>query len=186
MSGITPSQTVGPYFGIMVRGRSRGQQVNDRTQGTRIVVEGTVVDGEGKPIPDAFFETWQADARGRYRHPDDCRGEDPDPAFNGYGWQHTGKNGGFTLDTIKPGRVPGPDSRDQAPHIVVSIMARGILTRFVTRIYFDDEPGNAEDAILALVPPERRQTLVARRVGEGRYQFDVVMQGKDETVFFDV
>jgi protocatechuate 3,4-dioxygenase alpha subunit len=186
MAGITPSQTVGPYFGIMVRGRSHSQQLSDRTLGTRIVIEGQIFDGEGAPIPDAFIETWQADANGRYSHVDDGRAAQPDAGFNGYGWQHSRKDGGFTLETIKPGRVPGPDGRDQAPHIVVSVMARGILTRFVTRIYFDDEVSNAEDAILSLVPQDRRHTLIAARAGDGRYRFNLVMQGKDETVFFDV
>jgi protocatechuate 3,4-dioxygenase alpha subunit len=185
-AGITPSQTVGPYFGIMVRGRAEGRQVIDATTGTRIVVEGQVLDGAGAPMPDAFVETWQADANGRYRHPEDPRPQPPDPAFNGYGWAHTREDGGFRFETIKPGCVPGPDGRDQAPHILVSVMARGILTRFITRIYFEDESANAVDHILALVPENRRHTLIARRISEGRYRFDLVMQGTGETVFFDV
>jgi protocatechuate 3,4-dioxygenase, alpha subunit len=186
MSGITPSQTVGPYFGIMVRGRSENRQVSAPTVGMRIVLEGRVLDGAGEVIPDALVETWQADANGRYRHDDDRQAQPLDPAFNGYGWAHTRQDGAFGFETIKPGRVPGPDGRDQAPHIVVSVMARGILTRFITRIYFEDEEANGEDAILALVPEDRRQTLIARRTGEGRYRFDLVMQGDGETVFFDV
>jgi len=185
MSGITPSQTVGPYFGIMVRGRAENRQVTGATEGTRIVIEGQVFDGAGTVIPDALVETWQADAHGCYRHDEDRRAR-PDPAFNGYGWAHTGEDGGFIFETIKPGRVPGPDGRDQAPHVVVSVMARGILTRFITRIYFDDEEANGEDAILALVPESRRHTLIARRTAQGRYRFDLVMQGSGETVFFDV
>ena len=186
MSSITPSQTVGPYFAIMVRGRAGCCQATHATTGTRIVVEGQVFDGAGAPIPDALVETWQADANGCYRHADDTRAQAADPAFNGYGWAHTRGDGGFTFQTIKPGRVPGPYGRDQAPHILVSVMARGILTRFITRIYFEDEAANAEDAILALVPENRRHTLIARRTGEDRYQFDLVMQGNGETVFFDV
>jgi protocatechuate 3,4-dioxygenase alpha subunit len=186
MSGITPSQTVGPYFGILLRSRSKRRQASDATHGTPIVIEGQIVDGAGAPIPDALIETWQADASGRYRHDDDCRPQQPDSNFDGYGWAHTADNGGFRFDTIKPGRVPAPDGGEQAPHIVVSVMARGILTRFVSRIYFDDEAANAEDPILALVPEERRQTLIARRSAEGHYLFNVVMQGPGETVFFDV
>jgi protocatechuate 3,4-dioxygenase alpha subunit len=170
----------------MVRGRAESRQVTDATAGPRIVVEGQVFDGAGATIPDAFVEIWQADANGRYRHVEDRRPQPPDPAFNGYGWAHTRKDGGFSFETIKPGRVPGPDGRDQAPHIAVSIMARGILTRFLTRMYFDDEAANAEDRILSLVPEHRRHTLIARRTGEGRYRFDLVMQGPNETVFFDV
>jgi protocatechuate 3,4-dioxygenase alpha subunit len=186
MSDITPLQTVGPYFGIMLRRRTASRQVTDATIGTRIVIEGRVLDGAGDPMPDAFIETWQSDANGRYRHAEDSRTQAADQAFNGYGWAHTRKDGGFTFVTIKPGRVPAPDGGDQAPHIVVSVMARGILTRFITRIYFEDESANADDPILALVPEVRRHTLIARRTGEGRYLFNLVMQGAGETVFFDV
>ena len=187
MSGITPFQTVGPYFGIMARWRRSSPQVTDATTGARIAIGGQVFDGEGTPIPDALVETWQADANGRYRHPDDRRSNPPaDPAFDGYGWMHTRKDGSFTFNTVKPGRVPGPDGRDQAPHVLVSILARGILTRFVTRLYFEDEPATASDPILALVPESRRHTLIARRTSDSRYTFDVVMQGPQETVFFDV
>jgi protocatechuate 3,4-dioxygenase, alpha subunit len=186
MFGLTPSQTAGPYFGIMVRGRGECRQITDATAGTRIVIEGQVFDGAGNAMPDALVETWQADANGRYRHPEDCRPEPPDPSFNGYGWAHTRAYGGFRFETIKPGRLPGPNGRDQAPHIVVSVMARGILTRFITRIYFEDEAANAEDPVLALIPGDRRDTLIARRTGDGEYVFNLVMQGAGETVFFDV
>ena len=186
MSRVTPFQTVGPYFGVWLRSRAGHRQVTGQTPGTRIAIEGQVFDGAGAPIPDALVETWQADANGGYRHPEDRRPHQMDPAFSGYGWAHTRAGGEFTFETIKPGRVPGPDGRDQAPHVLVSVMARGILTRFVTRMYFEDEASNVEDAILAMVPEARRQTLVAKRSGEGRYRFDLVMQGPDETVFFDV
>lgn len=187
MAGITPSQTVGPYFGIMLRGRAVSRQVSSATAGTRIVIEGRVVDGRGQVIPDALVETWQADANGHYRHDDDRTAQASDPAFYGYGWMHTTADGGFRFETVKPGRVAGPEGRDQAPHILVSVMARGILTRFVTRLYFDDEEAaNREDTVLALVPDDRRQTLMARRAAEGSYRFDLVMQGPGETVFFDV
>lgn len=186
MSGITPSQTVGPYFGIMVRSRAECRQVSAATAGTRIVIEGQVLDGGGNVIPDALVEIWQADANGRHQHPEDSGASQADPHFNGYGWAHTRADGGYRFETVKPGRVSAPDGGEQAPHIVVSIMARGILTRFITRIYFDDEAGNADDPILARVPEERRHTLVARGIGEGRYLFNLLMQGAGETVFFDV
>ena len=186
MAGITPSQTVGPYFGILLRGRAECRQVTEATRGTRIVIEGRVLDGAGGGINDALVEAWQADANGRYRHSEDCRPQPPDPAFNGFGWAHTLKDGGYRFETIKPGPVPGPDGGEQAPHVVVSVMARGILTRFITRIYFDDERGNADDPILALVPAARRETLIAHLVGDGHYVHDIVMQGAHETVFFDV
>jgi protocatechuate 3,4-dioxygenase alpha subunit len=189
-SGVTPFQTVGPYFAVALRTRTKSVQLGEGAAGTRIVIEGTVVDGQGAVMPDAVIEIWQADARGRYRHPEDTRPQAPDPAFNGYGWAHTRKDGGFTFETVKPGRVPGPvpgsDGREQAPHVLVSVMARGILNRYVTRLYFEDEPANATDPILALVPADRRQTLIASRAGNDTYRFDIVMQGPKETVFFDV
>jgi protocatechuate 3,4-dioxygenase, alpha subunit len=186
MAGITPSQTVGPYFGIMVRGRAKCRQVTDATSGTRSVIEGHVLDGGGNAIPDALVEIWQADANGRYRHPEDSGSPSADPHFNGYAWAHTRADGGYRFETVKPGRVPAPEGGEQAPHIVVSVMARGILTRFITRIYFEDEASNAHDPILALVPEERRHTLMARRADDGRYIFNLLMQGAGETVFFDV
>jgi protocatechuate 3,4-dioxygenase, alpha subunit len=186
MSGITPSQTLGPYFGILLRGRAACRQVRDGACGTRIVLEGRVLDGAGAGINDALIETWQADANGRYQHAEDSRPGTADPNFNGFGWAHTGHTGEFRFQTIKPGPVPSPGTGMQAPHIVVSVMARGILTRFITRIYFEDEPANAADPILTLVPEARRETLIARRVRDGAYAFDIVMQGSRETVFFDV
>ena len=186
MAGITPSQTAGPYFGILLRGRTECRQVTEATRGTRIVIEGRVLDGAGNGINDALIETWQADANGRYRHPEDCRPQLPDPTFNGFGWAHTRQDGGYRFETIKPGPVPAPDGGNQSPHILVSIMARGILTRFITRIYFDDELANANDPIMGLVPAARRDSLVAHRTADGHYAFDIVMQGPHETVFFDV
>lgn len=185
MLGLTPFQTVGPYFEVMLRSRARSRPVTDQTLGTRVVIEGTVFDGAGTPMPDALIETWQADAHGRYRHPEDRRPQPLDPAFNGYGWSHTRADGGFTFDTVRPGVVPGPRGRDQAPHILVSVMARGILTRFITRLYFEDETANAQDPVLELVPAARRHTLIARRLGDRAYRFDIIMQGPNETVFFD-
>jgi len=173
MSGLTPSQTVGPYFDIMVRGRRECRQVTGAAGGTPIVIEGQVFDGAGNVIPDALVETWQADPPS-------------DPTFNGYGWAHTRDDGSFRFETIRPGRIPAPDGGAQAPHIAVSVMARGILSRFITRIYFEDEASNADDPVLAMVPRERRDTLIARRIGEGQYRFNLVMQGAGETVFFDV
>ena len=99
---------------------------------------------------------------------------------------HTGANGHFALETIKPGIVLRPKEQPQAPHLVVGLFARGLVTRLVTRIYFGDEPSNAQDPVLACVVPERRSTLIAPRRAEGRYGFEIVLQGPGETVFFDV
>jgi protocatechuate 3,4-dioxygenase alpha subunit len=186
MSGVTPFQTVGPYFAVMLRSRAACTQITGPAAGPRIVIDGGVVDAEGSPIPDAFVEVWQADASGRYRHPDDPRSSSADPAFCGYGWAHTRSDGGFTFDTVKPGPVPGPDGGSQAPHVLVSVMARGILTRFITRMYFEGEPANASDPVLALVPEARRKTLIARQTGDHAYRFEIAMQGPNETVFFDL
>lgn len=199
--GVSPFQTVGPFFNMFLRNRVPLVMVTPETRGQRISIEGVLYDGAGAPIPDGLVEIWQADADGRYAHPDDPRGTTADPSFYGYGWRHTGAAGDFRFDTIKPGRIAAlsashgashgaapdgaPDGDAQAPHILVSVMGRGILTRFITRLYFDDETANARDAVLQLVPEARRQTLVARTTSPGQYRFDIRLQGADETVFFD-
>ncbi|MGP9819409.1 protocatechuate 3,4-dioxygenase subunit alpha [Salinarimonas sp. NSM] len=190
-SGITPSQTVGPFFAYCLtpeaydaRGIAGSMLVTPDATGKRIRIEGRVLDGAGEPVPDAMLEIWQADGEGRY--PDDAA----DTAFRGFGRAETDADGRFVFVTVKPGAVPGPDGTKQAPHIAVSVFARGLLNRLATRLYFDDEPANAADPVLALVPAERRATLIARRGGEGEYAFDVRLQGdgdgEGETVFFEV
>jgi protocatechuate 3,4-dioxygenase alpha subunit len=187
MASETPFQTVGPFFNFALDFPGGRAVATDGTQGTRVSIAGTVLDGAGAPVPDALVEIWQANAAGRYHHPDDPRDLPVDPIFDGFGRAATDATGRFSFDTIKPGRVPGPDGRFQAPHIMVSVLGRGILTRLVTRIYFDDDAGvNGEDPILGLVPPDRRRTLIARGERDGRYRFDIVLQGANETVFFDV
>jgi len=182
----TPSQTVGPFFHHALPFDGGAIVVRGGTKGTRIVIEGTVRDGAGAAATDVLIETWQADVGGRYHHPEDRQPQPLDADFDGFGRVPTSDDGRFTIETIKPGPVPGPSGRPQAPHIVLGILGRGILTRLVTRLYFDDEAANAQDPILEMVPADRRPTLVARRVADGRYRFDIVLQGQDETVFFDV
>ena len=186
MLPLTPSQPVGPFFAILVPARGRATLVTDHTAGPRIVVEGSVRDGVGHPVPDALVEIWQANAAGHCNHPEDARTHGPDPTFDGFGRVHTDADGRFALETIKPGRVPGPGEQPQAPHLVIGLFARGLLTRLVTRLYFEDEPSNAQDPILACVAPDRRSTLIAPRRAAGRYRFEIVLQGPHETVFFDV
>jgi protocatechuate 3,4-dioxygenase alpha subunit len=154
--------------------------------GLHIRVEGCVVDGDGKVLPDALVEIWQADDQGRYAHPADRR-QQASNSFRGFGRCPTDKDGRFCFETIKPGAVPGPDGTTQAPHINVGVFSRGILKRLFTRIYFADEPANARDPILALVPAERRSTLMARPEAKNPsvFRFDIRLQGADETVFFD-
>jgi protocatechuate 3,4-dioxygenase alpha subunit len=194
--GITPSQTVGPYFayGLTPNGKYdwndafNNNLVTPDTSGERIRVEGTVFDGDGVPVPDCMLEIWQADAQGRFSDPQDKRAL-PNTSFKGFGRIGTDAKGGYAFDTIKPGVVPDPDGKPQAPHILLAVFARGMLLHNYSRIYFDGEAANAADPVLALVPAERRSTLIAtRQPGSGNaiYRFDVHLQGDNETVFFDV
>jgi protocatechuate 3,4-dioxygenase alpha subunit len=183
---LTPSQTVGPFFHVAVPYRAQETIAGPEASGQRIVIDGSIRDGQGKPVPDGLVEIWQADHAGRSPHPEHPERSKADAAFTGFGRIPTDDQGRFVLETIKPGRVAGPEGRLQSPHLLVSVFARGLLDRLVTRIYFDDEPANALDPILACVPPDRRSTLLARSAGDGRYRFDIVLQGVGETVFFDV
>jgi len=186
MAELTPFQTVGPFFAICLGEPGRAELATNGALGRRIIIEGTVFDGSGALVPDALVEIWQANAAGRYAHPEDEQEKPIDPNFSGYGRAPTDDAGHFEIETIMPGRVPGPDDSLQAPHLLLGILARGILTRLVTRMYFEDEPSTKEDPILALVPARRRETLLARRVRDGVYHFDLRLQGDGETVFFDV
>ncbi|MES5486221.1 protocatechuate 3,4-dioxygenase subunit alpha [Bradyrhizobium sp. INPA03-11B] len=191
--GITPSQTVGPYFkyGLTPNGEYEWNDaftnnlLTPDTSGERIRVEGKVYDGDGAMIPDCMLEIWQADSQGRFSDPQDTRAL-PNSSFKGFGRWGTDKSGGYSFDTIKPGVVPDADGKPQAPHILLAVFARGMLLHLYTRIYFDDEAGNAADSTLALVPADRRATLIAKKAGGNVYTFDVHLQGNDETVFFDV
>ena len=187
--GHTPSQTVGPFFAFGLNHEGHEILVNDATLGERIRIDGRVIDGAGVAVPDALIEIWQANAAGRYDHPDDARSDKPlDPEFHGYGRCGTDKDGRFHFLTVKPGAVPGLGNTLQAPHINIAVYARGLLKHLWTRLYFEGERLNADDPVLALVGPERRKTLIAKRSNgkQPGYAFDVVLQGKDETVFFDV
>jgi protocatechuate 3,4-dioxygenase alpha subunit len=183
---LTPPQTVGPFFAVLVPDRGTLVMVTDQTPGRRIAVEGSVRDGVGQPVPDALVEIWQANAEGHCNHPDDRRRTGPDATFDGFGRTQTDAAGRFLIETITPGAVPGPAGAPQAPHLAVGLFARGLLGRLVTRIYFADDPANAHDPILSCVPADRRPTLIAERCGKGRYRFEIVLQGPCETVFFDV
>jgi protocatechuate 3,4-dioxygenase alpha subunit len=184
--GITPSQTIGPFFAYALTPRAYGGPeiatetvAGEGVAGERIRIEGVVYDGDGLPVGDAMIETWQADAQGCF-HPAGNAG------FTGFGRMETTAAGGFFIETIRPGPVPGADGAPQAPHLSVSVFARGLLVRLATRIYFEDEPANAQDPVLALVPAARRGTLIAKRGADGVFRFDIRLQGEDETVFFAV
>jgi protocatechuate 3,4-dioxygenase alpha subunit len=193
---VTPSQTVGPFFkyGLTPNGAYEWNDaftnnlVTADASGDRIRVEGRVFDGDGQPVPDAMLEIWQADAQGRFSDPQDQRAL-PNSTFKGFGRCGTDPNGVFVFDTIKPGMVPDPDGKPQAPHLLLAIFARGMLLQLYTRIYLGGEAANAVDPVLALVPDERRSTLIAARepgAGNAVYRFDIHLQGDNETVFFDI
>ena len=193
MSGLTPSQTVGPFFayGLVSDGAYEWPDafshdlVTPDTLGERIRIVGHVYDGDGAPVPDAMLEIWQADSQGRFSDPQDTRGQ-PNTSFRGFGRSGTSPEGAFAFETIKPGAVPGDGGAMQAPHIVMAIFARGMLLQLYTRIYFEGEAANDSDPVLAQVPHDRRATLIASRECDAIYRFDVRLQGDDETVFFEV
>ena len=195
----SPSQTAGPYVHIGCTPNFSGiggvyaedpgaSLVNDKTLGDRITIKGCVYDGLDMPLKDALVEIWQADTAGLYPSLHETRGQ-ADPNFTGWGRSpgdmHSGE---FVFETIKPGRVPYPDGRMQAPHISFWIVARGINIGLHTRLYFDDEAeANAEDPVLLRVEHRPRvDTLIAKTESTGIYRFDIRLQGAAETIFFDM
>jgi protocatechuate 3,4-dioxygenase alpha subunit len=197
MNGITPSQTIGPFAAPCLTPNEQGKTnypwqqlingnlVTPDAVGDRIRIEGKMFDGEGAPVDGILFEIWQADGQGRFAHPRDPRRTNT--SFKGFGRVESNLDGSFTFDTVKPGRVPGPNGTMQAPHVVVAIHMRGVLSHLFTRIYFSDEASNAEDPILQLVPAGRRDTLIAKRDASGAvYRIEFRIQGDRETVFFDL
>lgn len=208
---LTSSQTIGPFFSpcLLRTGMPGNVLVQPDTAGERIRIDGRVLDGDGVPVTDALIEIWQANAHGRYHHPADHGPAPLDRSFTGFGRAGTEEDGRFWFETIKPGRVPletwnttGPqpersgDLRHrsggpgfQAPHIVVTVFARGLLNHAVTRLYFADDPATDDDPILRLVPADRRATLIAHPTGGNGppvYHFDIHLQGESETAFFNV
>jgi protocatechuate 3,4-dioxygenase alpha subunit len=182
----TTSQTVGPYFAIGLTRLKRDDLAGPGVAGERLTIEGRVLDGDANPVPDALIELWQANSHGKYAHPEDSQQKPLEPGFTGFGRVPADDQGRFRFTTIKPGPVPGPDGRLQAPHIAVSVFARGLQRRLVTRIYFPGDPANASDYALDRVAPERRGTLIAKKGNEpGRLEWNVILQGAGETVFFD-
>lgn len=193
----SPSQTAGPYVhigcmpnfsGIEIYGGDLGSSMKTGpVKGEEIIITGVVHDGMGTPVRDAMIEIWQADAQGLYNSASETRGQ-ADPNFTGFGRSpgHP-ETGEFRFETVKPGRVPYPDGRLQAPHATLWIAARGINTGLQTRLYFDDEAdANAVDPVLSRIEHRSRvTTLLAKKQGAGAYRFDIHLQGPDETIFFD-
>lgn len=185
----TASQTVGPFFHLgCTRAHSVSCLAAPEAKGVRIRLHCRVLDGDGVPVPDAMLELWQANAEGKYAHPDDTQDKPADPHCGGFGRLATDEQGYCLFHTVKPGGVPGPDDTRQAPHISVSVFARGIQKRLATRIYFSGDPANANDTVLALVPEARRATLMAHPdfADGGLWNFTIRLCGEGETVFFDV
>lgn len=184
---LTPSQTIGPFFHFALLDEDQSELVASDDPAV-IRIEGSIYDGAGEPVPDAMVEVWQANRAGRYRHPEDDREDPPlEDGFSGFGRCGTDAEGKFTFTTVKPGPVPGAGGELQAPHIDVSIFARGLLKRLVSRIYFPEEAeANAADPILSTIENlEQRSTLVAHPA-DSALRFDVHLQGDHQTVFFDV
>jgi protocatechuate 3,4-dioxygenase alpha subunit len=200
----TPSQTAGPYVHIGLVPREAGFGIFERelgqviagpgAKGERITIEGRVLDGAGAPVTDVLIEVWQANAAGRYNHPEDTNGRAVEPDFTGFGRVVPDFDSGvFSFETVKPGPVPGPvpgpDGTVQAPHLNLWLVARGINLGLNTRMYFGDEDAaNAVDPLLGRIKSlARRQTLIAARGGaEPVYCFDIHLQGASETVFLDI
>ena len=185
---VSTSQTVGPFFDLGFCWLNQDNLAPEGVSGERSLIRGRILDGDGAGVPDALLEIWQANAQGKYAHPEDTQDKPLEPQFKGYGRIPTNAQGAFHFTTIKPGPVPGPNGKDQAPHLMISIFMRGLLKRLVTRMYFPDEAQNASDLILNLVESQRRHTLIARSAtgAQDGLEWNVVLQGADETVFFDV
>jgi protocatechuate 3,4-dioxygenase, alpha subunit len=193
----TTWQTVGPFFKIGLAWLYRDDLAGAGVTGERIEITGRVFDADGNTVPDAVLELWQANSQGKYAHPEDDQDKPLEKGFSGFGRIATDEQGRFHFTTIKSGQVPAPEPSSktgaawsplQAPHINVSVCTRGLLRRLVTRIYFPDEPANATDFALLQVDPLRRSTLIAKRSANSssKFEWDIVLQGSNETVFFDI
>jgi protocatechuate 3,4-dioxygenase alpha subunit len=184
--GSTPSQTVGPYLGIGLPWADGPEVVPAGTAGA-FVLRGELRDGAGEPVPDGLIEIWQADPDGRFDHPDDPRGAVRRPGFRAFGRSATDADGRFWFRTVKPGSLPAGDGGTEAPHLTVSVFARGLVQRLVTRIYFPDEAAaNAADPLLASLPEAERALLTASAEAVGDLRFDIQLQGDGETPFFEI
>jgi len=173
MLHATSSQTIGPFWHLL-EDPDWADLTRFGATGDVITVEGRVLDGAGTPLSDACVEIWQAS-------PETC------PSFPGFGRAATDAQGVFRFRTIRPEPLPGTGNALQAPHLALTVMARGLLVHLTTRIYFAGEPHNAADPVLNLIEdPARRATLIAQQVKPGVWQRDIHLQGAAETVFFDI
>lgn len=175
----TAHQTVGPYWHLLEyegwNDLLREGGPNAGVTGKPITLTGRITDGAGAPVTDALVEIWQADPEGRYDGP-----------FHGFGRTCTDEAGRFRFRTVKPGPVPGRGNATQAPHVQLQLFARGLLRHLTTRAYFAGEVLNDRDPLLALVPQERRLTLIAQPAAPGEWVLDIRLRGDGETVFLDI
>jgi protocatechuate 3,4-dioxygenase alpha subunit len=183
--GTTPSQTVGPYLSIVLPWAD-GCDVVEAGHPDAIRIIGRVTDGAGEPVPDGLIEIWQSDPDGRFAHPDDPRGEVATPGFRGFGRCPTDAAGEFTFRTLRPGPLPAGNGGTEAPHVDVSVFARGLLHRLVTRLYFPDEPANDSDPVLSTLSKSDRIALTAVAEPDATLRFDIRLQGAGETPFFTI
>ena len=184
-----PSQTLGPFFHLgLTANRELGFLAGPAALGRRIRVRLRLLDGNDLAVPDGMIEIWQADAAGRYDHPADTRDQAPDPDFRGFGRLATDPSGCCLFHTVYPGPVPDGRGGCQAPHLNLTVFARGLLRRLSTRLYFAGDPALAADPVLSLVPEDRRATLLASPdpPQPDQWTFDIRLQGENETVFFDL
>jgi protocatechuate 3,4-dioxygenase alpha subunit len=189
----TPSQTAGPYVHIGLMPTYAGNAgyydeeigtspIADGAKGEVIEIVGSVFDGTGWAMRDALLESWQPDADGKFPGQ-----EGADPAVTGHcRFAADADTGEFTLRTVKPGKVAQRGGGFAAPHISVWICARGINIGLQTRIYFEDEDNSADPLLARIEQRPRVDTLIAKKIGEGKYRFDVRLQGEGETVFLDI
>jgi protocatechuate 3,4-dioxygenase alpha subunit len=168
----TTSQTIGPYWHLL-EDKSWADLTRFGALGEVITITGSVHDGGGKPITDACVEIWQSSPPAT-------------ESFPGFGRAATDAAGHFSFKTLKPSPVPGPGNSLQAPHIAVTILARGLLMHLGTRLYFEGHPANENDPILGLIDEARRGTLIARERNPGVWHLDISLQGAKETVFFEI
>jgi protocatechuate 3,4-dioxygenase alpha subunit len=183
MSESTPSQTIGPFLAIVLAWPDGASVVNEGG----VLITGRLCDGAGEPVPDGLIETWQADPDGRFDHPSDPRGAVRYRGFRGFGRCPTDADGRFAIRTLKPGALPTSDGEVEAPHLDVTVFARGLLRHLVTRLYFPDEPhANGADPVLRSLDAADRDALTAVPDGMGRLRFDIRLQGDGETPFFTV
>jgi protocatechuate 3,4-dioxygenase, alpha subunit len=183
----TSSQTVGPFFHFgLTTNEALGVMIGPDTPGDRIAVRIRIIDGAGAAVPDALVELWQANAAGTYVQAPDHANSAPGQSFRGWGRLPTSADGSCEFQTIRPGRVRADDGQLQASHINICVFMRGLLRHLFTRVYFDGDPDLTDDGAWRVVPAERRHTLLARRAGSLRWDFDIHLQGEHETVFFNI